>query len=218
MVQCPINSFVHISLLVENKNKISSCYLFFQTVQRPGVCNAVYHTMVLCTIKNPWSYSIRVGHSLDGFPSAILPCLCKKRRKEIFSHLNTQFTLWSICIYSCSPGGASIILILMICIHSLTLALIFGYTHSLMVDSGGVFCWNGVFKLVYIFASDNESYPFFSARLYFDCLFAPNNSCHAFYSQIVKSWYVITPYDTILFLSGMRPDFVRSNWKPDFFS
>ena len=45
-------------------------------------------SMVLCTIKNLWSDSIRVGHSPDfGLPSvAILPWLCRKRCKTIFTH------------------------------------------------------------------------------------------------------------------------------------
>ena len=49
-----------------------------QTVQRPEVCSAV---CVLCTIKNPWSHSKRVGH-----PSpAILPWLCRKWHKLLFT-------------------------------------------------------------------------------------------------------------------------------------
>ena len=42
-------------------------------------------SMVLCTIKKPWSHSIRVGHSPDfGLLSvAILPWLCRKRREAI---------------------------------------------------------------------------------------------------------------------------------------
>ena len=45
-------------------------------------------SMVLCTIKNPWSHPKRVGHSPDfERPSvAILPWLCRKRRKAIFTH------------------------------------------------------------------------------------------------------------------------------------
>ena len=42
-------------------------------------------SMVLCTIKNPWSHSIRVGHS-PGFglsSVAMLPWLCRKRREAI---------------------------------------------------------------------------------------------------------------------------------------
>ena len=41
---------------------------------------------VLCTIKNPFSLSIRVGHGPDfGLPSvAILPWFCGKRHKTIF--------------------------------------------------------------------------------------------------------------------------------------
>ena len=44
--------------------------------------------MVLYTIKNPWSHSIRVGHISDfGLPSvAILTWLYRKRRKAIFTH------------------------------------------------------------------------------------------------------------------------------------
>ena len=56
-----------------------------QTVQRPGVCSAV---MVLCTIKNPWSHMIRIGHSPDFRIQSVemLPWLCRKRHKVIFSH------------------------------------------------------------------------------------------------------------------------------------
>ena len=45
-------------------------------------------SMVLCTIMNPWSHSKRVGHCPDfGLPSvAILPWLCRKRRKAVFPH------------------------------------------------------------------------------------------------------------------------------------
>ena len=53
-----------------------------------GMERAVLSTMVLCIIKNPWSYMITVGHSADfGFPSVvILPWLCRKRCKVIFTH------------------------------------------------------------------------------------------------------------------------------------
>ena len=49
--------------------------------------------MVMYTIKNHLSYSIRVGHSSDfGLPSvAILPWLCRKRRKVIFTHSHNQW-------------------------------------------------------------------------------------------------------------------------------
>ena len=45
-------------------------------------------SMVLCTIQNPWSHLIGVGHSPDfALPSvAILPSLCRKRRKALFTH------------------------------------------------------------------------------------------------------------------------------------
>ena len=46
-------------------------------------------SLVLCTKNNPWSHSIRVVYSPDfGLPSVtILPWLCRKRRKPIFTHL-----------------------------------------------------------------------------------------------------------------------------------
>ena len=45
-------------------------------------------SMVMCTITNNWSHSIRVGHRPDfRLPSvATLPWLCRKRRKAIFTH------------------------------------------------------------------------------------------------------------------------------------
>ena len=51
-------------------------------------------SMVLCTKNNPWSHSIRVGYSPDfGLPSVtILPWLCRKRRKPIFTH--SLHVLW----------------------------------------------------------------------------------------------------------------------------
>ena len=51
-------------------------------------------SMVLCTIKNPWSHWIGVGYSPDfGLPSvAILPGLCRKRRKAIFTHSFTHIS------------------------------------------------------------------------------------------------------------------------------
>ena len=44
--------------------------------------------VVLCTIKNPWSHSLRVGRSPDfGLPFvAILQWLCRTRHKAIFIH------------------------------------------------------------------------------------------------------------------------------------
>ena len=44
-------------------------------------------SMVLCTIKHPWSLSKRVGHIPDfGFPSvSMLPWLCRKWHKAIFT-------------------------------------------------------------------------------------------------------------------------------------
>ena len=56
------------------------------TVQRPGVYSAAYGTV---HYKEPLkSFEIRVGHSPSfGLPSvAILPWLCRKRRKAIFTH------------------------------------------------------------------------------------------------------------------------------------
>ena len=46
-------------------------------------------SMVLCTMKNPGSHSIRVRYCPDfGLPSvAIFPWLCRKRRKAIFTLL-----------------------------------------------------------------------------------------------------------------------------------
>ena len=59
-------------------------YTVFQTVQRPAVYSAVHGTV---HYKAPLkSFEIRVVHSPGfGLPSiAILPWLCKKRRKAIF--------------------------------------------------------------------------------------------------------------------------------------
>ena len=69
-------------------------YSVLQTVQRPGVCSAAYGTV---HYKEPlMSFEIRVGHSPSfGLPSvAILPWLCRKRRKTIFTHLP-----WSVYKY-----------------------------------------------------------------------------------------------------------------------
>ena len=65
----------------------SSLFLWYGSME----CTVL--PMVLCTIKNPWSHSIRVGHSpLFGLPSvAILPWLCRKRRKTIFTHSSTMY-------------------------------------------------------------------------------------------------------------------------------
>ena len=54
------------------------------TVQRSKVCSVVYG---IVHHKNPWSYLKRVGHSLLLWLSsvAILPWLCRKRRKAIFT-------------------------------------------------------------------------------------------------------------------------------------
>ena len=59
-------------------------YTVLQTVQRPGLCSAVNGTV---HYKEPLNHSIRVGHSHDiGLPSvAILPWLCRKRHKTIFT-------------------------------------------------------------------------------------------------------------------------------------
>ena len=61
-----------------------------QTVKRPGVYSTV---AILCTKTDPWSYSIRIWHIFDfGLPSVvIIPWLCRRRRKAIFTH---------------SPGGS----------------------------------------------------------------------------------------------------------------
>ena len=61
-------------------------YTVLQTVQRHGVYSAAYGTV---HYKEPLkSFEIRVGHSPGfGLPSvAILPWLCRKRRKAIFIH------------------------------------------------------------------------------------------------------------------------------------
>ena len=69
-------------------------YAVLQTVQTKGLECAVL-TMVLCTIKDPWIHSIRVGHSPgSGLPSvAILPCLCRERRNAIITHSLTTSDL-----------------------------------------------------------------------------------------------------------------------------
>ena len=65
----------------------SGCaYTVLQTVQRPEVYSTVYGTV---HHKEPLkSFEIRVGYSPGfGLPSvAILPWLCRKRRKAIFIH------------------------------------------------------------------------------------------------------------------------------------
>ena len=69
-------------------------YIVLHAVQRPGVCSS----MVLCPIKNRWSHLIRVGHIPDlGLPSvAILPCLCRNRRKAILTHSLPQIPAGSL--------------------------------------------------------------------------------------------------------------------------
>ena len=74
-------------------------YTVLQTVQRHGVYSAAYGTV---HYKEPLkSFEIRVGHS-PGFglpPVAILPWLCRKRRKAIFIHSipsasSSMLTMW----------------------------------------------------------------------------------------------------------------------------
>ena len=59
-----------------------------QNVPKPVVCNAVY--MILCTIENPSSHSISVGHSPDlrVHSVAIWPWFFRKRCKAIFNHIH----------------------------------------------------------------------------------------------------------------------------------
>ena len=54
-------------------------------------------SMVVCTIKNPWSYSRRVGHSLDfGLPSFVTAMILHKATwSNIHSVTNTRSTLES---------------------------------------------------------------------------------------------------------------------------
>ena len=93
-------------------------YTVLQTVKK--ACTVLH--MVLCTIKNPWrSFEIRVGHSPGfGLPSvAILPLLCRKRRKAIFiyiyvSHMASEgwwdqiiITPPLVRLLSCSMSGCS---------------------------------------------------------------------------------------------------------------
>ena len=69
-------------------------YTVLQTVQRPGVYSAVYGTV---HYKEPLeSFEIKVGHSLGfGLPSvAILPWLCRKRRKAIFISYDVVSAGW----------------------------------------------------------------------------------------------------------------------------
>ena len=69
-------------------------YTVLQTVQRNGVYIAAYGTV---HYKEPFkSFEIRVGH-IPGFrlpPVAILPWLCRERRKSIFTH-HTCTIRWS---------------------------------------------------------------------------------------------------------------------------
>ena len=62
------------------------CAKLFKGLECAELC------IVLCGIKSPWSHSIRVGHSLDfGLPFVvIMPWLCRKRRKAIFTHSLTS--------------------------------------------------------------------------------------------------------------------------------
>ena len=63
-------------------------YVHIQCSKLFKVLECTVLSMVLCTIKDPWSHSIKVRHSPDfRLPSvAILPWLCRKRRKAIFTH------------------------------------------------------------------------------------------------------------------------------------
>ena len=48
-------------------------------------CSNALLSVVLCTIKNPHSHSIRVGHSLH-FVLPSVSCLCRKPHKAILIH------------------------------------------------------------------------------------------------------------------------------------
>ena len=69
-------------------------------------CSMLFKGMVLCTIKNHLSHSIRVGHSTDYVFSsvAILPSLCTKQRKTIFTDSLCLSTLYVFAFASVCPG------------------------------------------------------------------------------------------------------------------
>ena len=57
-------------------------------------------SMALSAMKNPWCHLIREGHNPDfGLPSvAILPWLCRMRRKAIFTHSFNHSKMYFIFI------------------------------------------------------------------------------------------------------------------------
>ena len=76
------------TMLKSRSGRIFGCAftVHIQTVQRPGVYSAAYSTVHYYEPLK--SFEIRVGHSPSFWPPsiAILPGLCIKRRKAIFTH------------------------------------------------------------------------------------------------------------------------------------